>query len=74
MTRQRITRAERASIPNWLAGLRHTIEEINEPGLQRVFGTYDQKSISLDQLFEDLRSVSQMVCGDADVGTNGLPH
>src|SRR5436309_7827868 len=57
-----------------LAGLRHTIEEINEPGLQRVLGTYDEKSISLDQFFEDLRSVSQMVCGDADVGANGLPH
>lgn len=57
-----------------LAGLRHAIEEINEPGLKRVLGAYDQKSVSLDQFFEDLRSVSQMVRGDANVGTNGLPH
>lgn len=40
-----------------LTGLRHTVEEINEPGLQRVLGTDDQESTSLDQLFEDFRSV-----------------
>ena len=29
---------------------------------------------SLDQLLENLRSVSQMVCGDADVGPDSVPH
>lgn len=57
-----------------LAGFRHTVEKINASSLQRVFGTYDEESISLDQLFEDLRPVSEMVCGDADIGPNGVPH
>ena len=57
-----------------LAGLRHTIEEINDPSFQRILGTDDEKPSSLDQLLEDLRSVSQMVCGGADVGPNRVPH
>ena len=43
------------------ASLRHTIEEINDSGLQRILGTYDEESTILDQLLEDFRSVSQMV-------------
>ena len=45
-----------------LAGLRHTIEEINDPSLQRILGTDDEESIFLDQLLEEFRSVSQVVC------------
>jgi hypothetical protein len=36
-----------------LAGFRHTVKKINKSSLQGVFGTYDEESISLDQLFED---------------------
>src|SRR5258705_1882730 len=57
-----------------LAGLRHTIEEINDPSLETILGAYHEEPISLDQLLENFRSVSQMVCGDADVGPNGVPH
>src|SRR3989442_6117150 len=57
-----------------LAGLGHDIEEIDYSCLQRILGAYDEESISLDQLFEDFRSVSQMVCGLADVGPNRVPH
>jgi hypothetical protein len=35
------------------AGLRHTIEEINDTSLQRILRPYDEECISLDQLFED---------------------
>jgi hypothetical protein len=31
-----------------LAGLRHTVEEINDPGLQTILGAYYEESISLD--------------------------
>ena len=57
-----------------LAGLRHTVEEIYDSSLQRILGSDDEEPIVLDQLLEDLRSMSQMVRGDADVGPNGLPH
>ena len=53
---------------------RYTIEEINDPSLQRILGAYDEEPIALDQLLEDFRSVSQMVYGDTDIGPNSLPH
>ena len=31
----------------------HSIEEINDPSLQRVLGTYDEESFFMDQLLED---------------------
>ena len=33
--------------------LRHSIEEINDPSLQRVLGTYDEESFFMDQLLQD---------------------
>ncbi len=57
-----------------LAGLRHTVEEINDPSFQRILGTHDEKPIALDQPLKDLRSVSQMVGGDTDVRPNGMPQ
>ena len=45
-----------------LTHLRQTIEKLDLPGFQRILGAYDEKAISLDQLLEDFRSVSQMVC------------
>jgi hypothetical protein len=35
------------------AGLRHTIEEINDASLEGILRPYDEECISLDQLFED---------------------
>jgi len=52
--------------------LRYPIKEINDPSLQRVFGTYDDKSVSLDVFLEDGRSMPQLVGGSADVGPNGV--
>ena len=66
--------AQAEALARELAGLRHTVEEINKPGFQRVLGAYDEEPISLDELLENLRSVSQMVCGDADVGPDSVPH
>jgi len=45
-----------------LAGLRHTVEEINDASLQRILGSDDEEPFLLDQLLEDFGSVSQMVC------------
>src|SRR5258708_28622029 len=56
------------------AGLRHTVEEINDPGFQRILGADHKQSIFLDQLLDQLRSVSQMACGGADVGPNRRPR
>ena len=58
----------------WLAGLGHHIEEINYTCLQRILGAYDEESIPQDQLLKDFRAVSQMVGGEADVGSDGVPH
>ena len=55
-----------------LARLRHPIKEVDDPGFQRVFGTYDDKPVSLDVLLEDGRSMPQLVGGNADVGSNGV--
>ena len=55
-----------------LALLRYTLEEIDDPGLQRVFGTDDQKSIVLDVFLEDVRSPPQLVGGSTNVGSNGV--
>lgn len=52
--------------------LRYPIKEINDPSLQRVFGTYDDKFVSLDVFLEDGRSMPQLVGGSADVGPNGV--
>ena len=55
-----------------LARLRDPIKEINYPSLERVFGTYDDKSVSLDVFLDDVRSMPQLVGGNADVGPNGV--
>ncbi len=47
-------------------------KKINNPCLQRVFGTHDDKSVSLDVFLEDGRSMPQLVGGSADVGPNGV--
>jgi len=54
--------------------LRHTVKEIYNPGLQRILRGDYEEPILTDQLLEDFRSMSQMVCRDADVRPNGLPH
>ncbi|MDB5762260.1 MAG: hypothetical protein JWQ21_1255 [Herminiimonas sp.] len=54
--------------------LRYTVEELYGPGLQRIFGTYHEEPIFLDQLLDHLRSMPQMVCRGEDVGAHGMPH
>ena len=54
--------------------IRYTVEEIYDSSLQRRLDSDDEQPIFLDQLFEDFRSMSQMVRRDAHVGPNGLPH
>ena len=56
-----------------LAGLRHIVEELNDPSLQRILGADDEEPFTLDQLLENFRSVSQLIRGCANVGPNGLP-
>lgn len=50
------------------------IEEIDDPALERILGTDNEKSVALDQLFEYGRAVPEMVRGRADVGSDGVPH
>ena len=44
-----------------LAGIRHSIEELNDPSLQRILSTDDEESLFLNQLLKDFRPVAQMV-------------
>ena len=57
-----------------LARFRRTVEKIDAPSLERVFGTHDKEALLLDQVLEYSRSVSQMVRGDTDVGADGMLH
>ena len=50
------------------------IEEINHTCLQRVLGAYDEESLPIDQLLKDFRAVAQMVGGEADIGSDGVPY
>jgi OOP family OmpA-OmpF porin len=52
----------------------HTVEEIHDARLQRILCANHEEAISLDQLLQDLRSVSQVICGGADVCPHGLSH
>lgn len=56
------------------AGFRRPIEELNYASLQRILSADDEQTIVPNQLFEQLRTVSQVVCGGADVGSNRLLH
>src|SRR5882724_11399892 len=51
-------------------GLIRHVEEVDLAGFQRVLGTDDQQAVLVDQLFEDLRAVAQVIRGDADVGAD----
>ena len=44
------------------SSLRDTIEEVHYSCFKAIFGTYDQESVSLNQLLQNVRPVSQMVC------------
>ena len=60
----RITLNGSSRVPSWihtsrpgcthLAGLRYTIEEINDPSFQRILGADDEQSLILDDALEDL--------------------
>ena len=56
------------------AANRQSVEEFYHPGLERVFGAHDQQLIFLDQLLEDLRSMSQMICRGLNIRPNGVLH
>src|SRR4029077_13100985 len=51
---------------------RHPIEELDDAGLQRVFGADDEQALVLDQLLEQLRAMAQVIRRGADVGPHGL--
>ena len=44
-----------------LAGIRHAIEELNDPSLQRILSTDDEEFLFPNQLLKDFRPVAQMV-------------
>ena len=47
-----------------------TIEELHDSRVERIFGARDEEPIVLGELLENIRSVSQVVCG----GTNVVPN
>ena len=55
-------------------GLRvgHAVEEIDETGIEGVFGADDDEFIFFDQVLEDGGSAAEVVGGVADVGADGL--
>ncbi len=56
----------------WSGGRRHTFKKIDYSGFQRIFGAHDQDLFSLDHLFQEFRSVPQVVGGSAHVGPHGM--
>ena len=52
----------------------NSVEELYDSSIQRIFRADHLKPVSLDQLLEDFRSMSKVVCGHADIRANGLPH
>lgn len=47
------------------------LEEIDFAGFERILGTHNPKTFEIDQAFENLRSVAELVDGSADVGADG---
>ena len=53
---------------------RQAIKEIDLSGLQRILRTDDLEAVGVYQLLEQLRPMSQVVCGSADICTNRLMY
>ena len=47
-----------------------TIEELHDSRVERIFGARDEEPIVLGELLENIRSVSQVVCGSTNVVPN----
>ena len=47
-----------------------TVEELDNARVERILGAYHQQSFILNQVLEQLRSVTQMVHRRADVGAH----
>ena len=57
------------------AGLRHTVEEINDSrSPEEYLGAHDEGPFPMDQRLDNFRSVAPIGCGDADVAANGVTH
>ena len=50
------------------------VQEANDTGFQRVLGTDYDETGGRDQFFDQLRSVTQVILGCADVGAYGVPN
>ena len=50
---------------------RHTIEEIDLAGLERILGADDPEAVAGNELFEESGAVAELVAGGADVGAAG---
>src|ERR1700679_3659667 len=64
---RRRTRPVATNVPVLRIDVRQSIEEIHDAGLQGVFGTNDHESGLLDELFDDVRAVPQMLHRRADI-------
>src|SRR6185503_9516337 len=50
------------------------LEELYDSGLQRILGAHHHEPLLVDQVFEHLGAVAQVVHRRADVGAYGLTH
>ena len=50
------------------------VQEANDTGFQRVLGTDNDETGGRDQFFDQLRSVTQVILGCADVSAYGVPN
>jgi len=66
--------AEPGLVATMSAGRRCTVEKIYYSSFQRILGSHDQDPIVLNQLFQNLRTVTQMVRRNANVRSDGLRH
>ncbi len=65
-------RRRRDRLSNGLDGLIRPFQKIDKTILERVLGTDDHQAVLLDELFEQLRPVPQLVRRHANVGPDRL--
>src|SRR5687768_11815350 len=52
----------------------HVVEEIDDPGFQRVLRADNDEAILFNQLLEELRPMSQLTDGESHISTHGVVH
>ena len=58
---RRFTIGDRRLVHAVLAGLCHSIEELNDTSLQGILATDHKEPVLLDQVLEDFRPVAQLI-------------